>query len=444
MQEILPPANGKKLWRVKRLISSDVTSTSNAATTHAIDSSVECLNNSLRISAAGNRLTTKRPPLRRPKNKPGKPKDFVFVDLSPVKTDESEDEAHHSPIFDGNNQLPSPSQSSIDDCSSQNSSIFEIPQLNESFSSLSTAADDISIFSGAFDTSSILSSVSSQSGSYMQVTPQRQNSEQPLLGLAIANSGISNWDQTQNFNSYPQPQPSVTPAAPNMMITQQLFGYQQAMLQQYQQIQLLQQQLQHQANEIQKQQQQVQQVQKAQQAQQVVQHQITDNIPEVSHPIVHKRSKSAFETSTKRRSSGQFQFKTYTGPKHRHSISDTSSIKKQRRTAKSGSAPSSPNQKLQEQLNSLIKPVGLEDFLMLNDQMSLPLGSQVSESSSIDSTNDGDYETFTPISDYSDEDDHLYNSKPKDIDSNLLNSCGIDQFLFAKPDEFEFANFVSM
>ncbi|SGZ51647.1 CIC11C00000001848 [Sungouiella intermedia] len=82
--QVLPPANGKKLWRVKR------DSTGNPASLDA-KLSLECLNNSLKISAAGKQFMSKRPPLKRPKSKPGMPKDFVFVDLSPVKTSEDEE-----------------------------------------------------------------------------------------------------------------------------------------------------------------------------------------------------------------------------------------------------------------------------------------------------------------------------------------------------------------
>lgn len=80
---VLPPVNGKRLWRVKRSVSTG------GATDNL--SSIECLNNSLKISAAGRQYTTKRPPLKRPRNKPGMPKDFVFVDLSPIKSDEDSD-----------------------------------------------------------------------------------------------------------------------------------------------------------------------------------------------------------------------------------------------------------------------------------------------------------------------------------------------------------------
>lgn len=77
--QVAPPANGKKLWRVKR-------TPSLGASSVETDLSLECLNNSLKISAAGRLALCKRPPSKRPKLKPGMPKDFVFVDLSPIKT----------------------------------------------------------------------------------------------------------------------------------------------------------------------------------------------------------------------------------------------------------------------------------------------------------------------------------------------------------------------
>lgn len=82
--QVLPPANGKKLWRVKRSVS-----LGNPASADA-NSSLQCLNSSLRITAACKQFMSKRPPLKRPKLKPGMMKDFVFVDLSPVKTETEE------------------------------------------------------------------------------------------------------------------------------------------------------------------------------------------------------------------------------------------------------------------------------------------------------------------------------------------------------------------
>lgn len=78
--QVETPIYGKKLWRVNR------TSLPGAAK----NSSRECLNSSLKISAAGKQFLQKRAPSKRPRSKPGQPKDFVFVDLSPVKSSDDE------------------------------------------------------------------------------------------------------------------------------------------------------------------------------------------------------------------------------------------------------------------------------------------------------------------------------------------------------------------
>ncbi|PSK77842.1 hypothetical protein CJJ07_002283 [Candidozyma auris] len=91
---VLPPANGKKLWRVKRRSVSGSMAQTDA-------SSLECFNSSMKMSAAGKQSMARRPPLKRPKSKPGMPKDFVFVDLSPVKSDS--DSASASFVKNGDN-----------------------------------------------------------------------------------------------------------------------------------------------------------------------------------------------------------------------------------------------------------------------------------------------------------------------------------------------------
>lgn len=45
----------------------------------------------MRITSSGTKFTVKKPQSKRPKNKPGCKKDFVFVDLSPVKSEEKKD-----------------------------------------------------------------------------------------------------------------------------------------------------------------------------------------------------------------------------------------------------------------------------------------------------------------------------------------------------------------
>lgn len=266
-QQVLPPANGKKLWRVKRAVSSHSRSDSADSI-----SSLECLNNSLKISNAA-KFTMKRPPLRRPKNKPGMAKDFVFVDLSPVKSEEVEE---------------------VKEVASESESVFD--------------------------------------QSFVHSSPQSSIASPDCLGLGIMGLDWNEQLPVQEFQqSYPQyttqdfqQAPSFSTEHPtqftNNNVSQQLLNYQEAMLQQSQQIQFLQQQLQ----------------------------QVQSNTP--TSP---KRTKSRSEQPSKRRSSGQFQFKTYTGPKNK--------VKKPSVSSVGSVSPVSPRQ------------VGLEDFFTLNEQLAVPL-----------------------------------------------------------------------
>lgn len=79
------------MWRVKRSVSTG------SGSEYENDTSLECLNNSLKISAAGKNAMTKRSPItKRPRSKPGMPKDYVFVDLSPIKSESADSDASSS------------------------------------------------------------------------------------------------------------------------------------------------------------------------------------------------------------------------------------------------------------------------------------------------------------------------------------------------------------
>lgn len=400
---VLPPANGKKLWRVKRSVSIGNSS-------EDCSSSTQCLNNSLKISAAGKNI--KRAPLRRPKNTPGMPKDFVFVDLSPVKSDTSDISSAEEP----STAATTPTQSPIaSETQTQYSTFQEDCALLDSISSLS---DSDSIFSNV-DKSNIFDS--SFSG-YMQESETTISQQGPNdLGLGLINMDIQDWEHTL-FKPQQQAPPQ-QPALSTQAISQQLFGYQQAMMQQYQQIQLLQQQLQQQA-QLQLQQQQLEQSISPIQSS-------PESEIETMIPFTHKRSKSTSEV-TKRRSSGQFQFKTYTGPnkksKHRRIVSEP--IKRQaiKYLSRPATAPSTPK--------AQPTTIGLEDFMLLNDQLSISLNDDSLLSDS--SANEQKYESYSPLSLYSE-----VERMPKNFDTSLLN-CGVDQFIILKQDEFEFTGFVSI
>ncbi|PVH14379.1 uncharacterized protein CXQ87_002512 [Candidozyma duobushaemuli] len=167
---VLPPANGTKLWRIKRSVSGSPSSAD-------ASSSLECYNSSQRISAAGKQFMSRRPPLKRPKSKPGMPKDFVFVDLSPVKSEEKLSEENVEKLPGNESDVSSPT---VDTVFSENSPTSSF----SSFSNYNYASDDL--YGACFDES--------------------------LLGLGLM--GVDFPEQVQPQQAPPQqapPQQNVTP-----------------------------------------------------------------------------------------------------------------------------------------------------------------------------------------------------------------------------------------
>ncbi|KAI5956465.1 hypothetical protein KGF54_000940 [Candida jiufengensis] len=449
---VLPPANGKKLWRVKRTPSS--TNSNSNSTSHNNNhsqTSVECLNNSLKIVAAASKFTVKRPPLRRPKNKPGKPKDFVFVDLSPIKSDEEiesptslvaptiKKQIDATPIVE---QLPSPSLSIEDSLSSIDDSIFDLPTINgfESQQEITTTQQNYESSSQSNLTSPTLE-----------------------LGLGIMNLGID-WNQPQQTPIQPQIQeipqaPKQPPQQPNFtnneaqqqqqeFLSQQLFGYQQAMLQQHLQIQQLQQQLIQQQISIESQ---IIQSSSNSPHSQQLQSPFQEPLPSNPSPL----------KSSKKQTAGQFQFKSYQPKQHQRTVSEACIKKPQHNNNKklherSMSLPYTPS--LQQQVPQLqsqshiqlqsqqsqqsqytsypmqssdsnYSDVSLDDFMLLNDQISIDLKN---------------LETLTtPYSEISEND--LNNKTNGGIEDYLNNQSQFiqsqQQSCFSK-DDFELGTFV--
>lgn len=441
---VLPPANGKKLWRVKRSVSSST----HSSTSTQSQTSVECLNNSLKIAAAGSKFSIRRPPMRRPKNKPGKPKDFVFVDLSPVKSDE---EAHeqskmlenevigkYTPPTDAtaaaattltpptpfNEQLPSPTVS-IEE------SIFELPPLNE------------------------YEEYNNANGSQTSFASAGEASPAEELGLGIMNLDVD-WNQPQPIQQQQQ-QPEL-PQVPQMsqeFISQQLYGYQQAMMQQHLQIQQLQQQL-------------FEQQQRAIESQiisatstpalsQQPQFQLQSPLKEPIAPQQQQQQQPTPSLPVKksRKAAGQLQFKTYQ-PKHQRSASEACIKKPVRKPHhRSNSVPYTPVQQQQQQqaasqqynavamqsADSSCSEVSLDDFMMLNNQISMNLNLNLNP------TVNG-HSSFTPVSEYSEEhDDQFGAGKPNGVS---ITACGFDELFLQTYSninvkdngEFEMGSFV--
>ncbi|KAI5967999.1 hypothetical protein CANMA_002767 [Candida margitis] len=432
---VLPPANGKKLWRVKRSVSS---SSSNSSSSTQSQTSAECLNNSLKIAAAASKFSIRRPPLRRPKNKPGKPKDFVFVDLSPVKNDEEAQAqgnkldsteiiagAKFSPSTTAptsltpptpfNEQLPSPTVS-IEE------SLFELPALNE-FDEYDASHTSVgSVVSG-------------------ETTPTEE------LGLGIMNLD-ADWNQPQPIQQQQQQQMVPAPQMSQEFISQQLFGYQQAMLQQHLQIQQLQQQL-------------FEQQQRAIESQ-IISATSTPTLPQqpqfqlqspLKEPPAKQHQSPSLSVKKSKKTAGQFQFKTYQ-PKHQRSASEACIKKPVRKPPhhRSYSVPFTPVQQQvpQQQCNALpmqsvdssCSDVSLDDFMMLNDQISMNLN-----------LNHHHHNSYTPVSEYSEESDEFGAGKPNGgvfVEADVANStaCGFEElFLQTYSDmkvkeEFELGTFV--
>ena len=183
------PPNGQKRWRITSSKSNSLTKGSKNSKIPKSQRVIQCLQNSLQIAAAGQQYQGRMPPSKRPKNKPGMPKDFIFVDLSPVKNaEDSSDEGDNSSLVspaitpdttaldkqelitvspvitpdttidnqESNTVSPSitPDTTALDNQKLNANSYFELSASNDSFQSLQS--DEESIFSSLED-SSILS-----------------------------------------------------------------------------------------------------------------------------------------------------------------------------------------------------------------------------------------------------------------------------------------------
>lgn len=132
----------------------------------------------MKISAAGTSFLTRRPPSKRPKNKPGMPKDFVFVDLLPVKTQDAE--------MTGSNDLTSISSAPTSASASTSGSLPPSP-----------TSDDDSIFSN-IDSATMMSELDG-SGAYVQDV--FSNDTRAEMGLGITNIDFGMGWQSQEAAS---------------------------------------------------------------------------------------------------------------------------------------------------------------------------------------------------------------------------------------------------
>ncbi|CCE87010.1 Piso0_005536 [Millerozyma farinosa CBS 7064] len=151
--KVAPPANGKKLWRVKKAgAAKQSTDTS---------STVECWQNSLRIAAGsgGKRYSARRSgTLKRPKNRPGMPKNFVFVDLSPVKKEAADASSESSESSDSGSEsvMSSAELSPASSFEQQSQSLESSPADNREFFSASRSHWEEASFDELFGNSLML------------------------------------------------------------------------------------------------------------------------------------------------------------------------------------------------------------------------------------------------------------------------------------------------
>ncbi|CAD1811887.1 hypothetical protein FOB58_003981 [Candida parapsilosis] len=430
---VLPPANGKKLWRVKRSVSSS--SSSHSSNSTQSQTSVECLNNSLKIAAAASKFSIRRPPMRRPKNKPGKPKDFVFVDLSPVKSDEEEVHEHthmlETEAIAGVKNYTPPSSAVAASAAAGNTTFTPPTPFNEQLPS-----PTVSVEESIFDLPALNEYDEYDASHVGETTPTEE------LGLGIMNLDVD-WNQPQpiqqqQLQQAPQqmapPPPPPVPQMSQEYISHQLYGYQQAMLQQHLQIQQLQQQL-------------FEQQQRAIESQiisatstpalsQQPQFQLQSPLKEPSVTQHQQQGPSSLPVKKSRKTAGQLQFKTYQPkPKHQRSASEACIKKPVRKPHyRSNSVPFTPvqpqPQQQQQQYSALpmhsadssCSDVSLDDFMMLNDQIAMNLNLNLNMNQNQE---EQVHSSFTPVSEYSETSEECGNagaSKPSGI-----TACGFEE-----------------
>lgn len=331
------------------------------------------------------------------------PKDFVFVDLSPVKStdntpDENESNGLVSPSIIPDNKV-------FDSQGLNTASYFELSSSNDSFQS--QQSDDDSIFSSLENTSILSNTSNFGSENYMQANTliDTQNGNNAMLGLGIMNvdfsSNAGHWESgndnlylTQNFN-YEQMMPYHTSFNQFPTMEQSLVDSQFENLKR------------------------------------------SNTVPELptyenlktQESNCHKRSKSAAEPS-KKRSGSTFQFKAYKTPKTKAKKNSTNELNHRRTISEPVSS------------NSPMKTNGLEEYMGLNSQISVALSGD--DSSSDESVSSAGDNALTPNTDVSEAEDCTSDLwKTSTMDSYLLGNCGSNQFIGQNELDFDFNTFVS-
>ncbi|CAR65808.1 DEHA2E12386p [Debaryomyces hansenii CBS767] len=429
------PPNGQKRWRITSRKSNSSTIGSKNSKIPKSQRVIQCLQNSLQIAAAGQQYQGKMPPSKRPKNKPGMPKDFIFVDLSPVKNaEDSSDEGDNSSLVsptitpdttaldkqelitvspvttpdttidkhESNTVSPSiaPDSTALDKQKSTADSYFELSASNDSFQS--SQSDEESIFS--LGDSSVLSKSStfgteSYIQDYNQINSQSSASNDAMLGLGILNMDMSsnaghwiaesgdmyyqesfNYEPSVAYNSHINPFPVIEQSK----IEPQFEGLKRS-----------------------------------------------STVPElptqVQQPTSHRRAKSTCEPS-KKRSSSTLQFRVYKAPSSKGKKSSTPELN-HRRTI------SEPSFAVPRNSNAF-------DFMDFDNQMFVDLNGDDSPGNCNSVMSESNI--FTPSTEYSESEDYTSGLlKSSNMDTFSLGGCGSNEFLGSNQFDFDFNSYVS-
>ena len=430
------PPNGQKRWR----ITSNTNSLAKGSKNSKIPKSqrvIQCLQNSLQIAAAGQQLQGKKPLSKKRKNfKPGMPKDFIFVDLSPVKnTEDSSDEGESnssvsptitpdttaldnqklitvSPIIAQDTTVDSQKSKSVSPAITPNStalnnkklnadSYFELSASNDSFQSLQS--DEESIFSSLEDSSILSKSSTFGTDDYMQdcnqISSQSIANNNAMLGLGILDldmtSNAGHW-MAESGNVYYQDNFSFEPSvAYNSHINPFPVVEQSKVEPQFEDF-------------------------KASNS--------NTELPKQSpQPSSHRRAKSSCEPS-KKRSSSTLQFRVYKAPSNKGKKNLSPEIN-HRRTI------SEPSLAIPRNSNAF-------DFVDFDNQMFADLSGDESFDNCNSVTSESN--TFTPSTDYSEPEDHTGDLlKSSNMDAFLFGGCGSNEVVGHNQFDLDFNSFAS-
>lgn len=408
------PPNGQKRWRITSGKSNSLMKGSKNSKIPKSQRVIQCFQNSLQIAAAGQQYQGKKS--KRPKNKPGMPKDFIFVDLSPVKNaEDSSDEGDNSSLVspaitpdttvdnqEQNTVSPTitPDTTALDNQKLNADSYFELSTSNDSFQSLQS--DEESIFSSLEDSSSSNSSTFGTEPYIQecnQINTQSSANNDAMLGL-----GILNMDMTSNAGHWM--------AESDDMYYQESFNYEPSVAYSSH------------INPFPV----IEQSKVEPQFEGLKRSNTVTELPtQTEQSTSHRRAKSTCEPS-KKRSSSTLQFRVYKAPSSKAKKNLSPELNHRRTISEPSLAiPRNPN---------------AFDLMDFDNQMFVDLNGD--ESSDNCNSVMSESNIFTPSTDYSEAEDYTSDLlKSSNMDTFLLGGCGSNEFLGNNQYDFDFNSYVS-